>query len=105
MDAFQIATLLLVVIHANKAESLVINSVGQRPTKRNTHEHQALKGRNRNVALSGLHIRGCHSINRALPYPNDYTLSGHWLMRDFSCTSTPLNLCPESSSGFEFLNF
>jgi len=105
MKANQIIVMLVFIKHVKKAESLVINSVGQCPTKRNTHEHQALKGRNRNVALSGLHIRGCHSINRALPYPNDYTLSGHWLMRDFSCTSTPLNLCPESSSGFEFLNF
>jgi len=29
-----------------KAESLVINSVGQRPMKQNTHESEALKGRN-----------------------------------------------------------
>jgi hypothetical protein len=30
----------------NKAESLTINSVGQRPTKQDAHEPQALKGRN-----------------------------------------------------------
>jgi len=30
----------------NKAESLTINSVGQRPMERNANEPQALKGRN-----------------------------------------------------------
>ena len=53
-----------------KAESLVINSVGHRPTNRDVQSHQALKGRNPDSALSGLRLRGFRQ-DRALPYPID----------------------------------
>jgi len=53
-----------------KAESLVVNSVGHRPTNRNVPSSLALKGRNPDVALSGLRFCGfCQ--DRALPYPID----------------------------------
>jgi len=57
-------------IRQAKAESLIINSVGHRPTNRNASSTLALKGRHRDFALSGLRLRGLHQ-NRALPYPND----------------------------------
>jgi hypothetical protein len=41
-------------IHTDKAESLVINSIGQRPMKRNAHDRKAPTGRNNDVALAGL---------------------------------------------------
>ena len=34
------------ILSLQKAESLEINSIGQRPTERNTHEGKAPKGRN-----------------------------------------------------------
>ena len=41
--------------YTQRAESPIINSVGQRPTNRNRLQSQALKGRNqRDYALSGL---------------------------------------------------
>ena len=54
-----------------KAESLIINSVGYRPTDWSAPFSLALKGRYQDFALSGLRLRGLRQ-NRALPYSIDY---------------------------------
>ena len=62
--------------YTQRTESPTINSVGQRPTNRSRLWNQALKGRNqRDYAPLGL-LDGGHLNDRALPYPNDYALSG-----------------------------
>ena len=56
-----------------RAESPVINSVGQRPAKRNGSCSQALKGRNqRDYAPLGLTGWNGIPTDRAMPYPDDY---------------------------------
>jgi len=53
-----------------KAESLIVNRIGYRPTNRNVPSSLALKGRHQDSALSGL--RFCAFCqDRALPYPID----------------------------------
>ena len=53
-----------------KAESLVVNSVGHRPTNWEVSSSLALKGRNPDFALSGLRLCEFHQ-DRALSYPID----------------------------------
>jgi len=59
-------------MNTQRAESPVINSAGQRPVNRNRAWNQALKGRNQQD-LGSFRV---HPNDRALPYPNDYALSG-----------------------------
>ena len=78
-----------------KAESLVVNSVGHRPTNWDVRSRQALKGRNQDVALSGLGLRRLRQ-DRAIPYPNDnkaFSLSLTGICSSPSCSySTTLIL-------------
>ena len=63
--------------YTQRAESHLINSVGQRPANRNRFLYQALKGRNqRDFAPLGLRWFRIRLNDRALPYPNDYAHSG-----------------------------
>jgi hypothetical protein len=58
----------MMLLNLKKAESLGINSIGQRPMKRKPTTDTALKGRNLDYALSGLKFVTYTSIRRTLPY-------------------------------------
>ena len=61
------------------SQSLQYISVGHRPTEQNAPQVQALQGRNKDVALSGLNGNGANLSRRAMPYAIDNRAFSHYL--------------------------